>query len=68
MSALLKFILLAALFYYLLRIIGRLFTSSQKRSASSGINNKPQQHDSRYSHLTDQEIEDADYEEISKDN
>lgn len=63
-----RIVLFAALLYYLLRILGRWLASSNSRSKSPGNDKIHRRKESKYSHLTDQEIEDADFEEINRDN
>ncbi len=61
---LLRFILLIVLAYYLLKILTRwiLGISGGRRERNSAATTGPDNR--KYSELTDQEIEDADYEEI----
>jgi len=60
----LRFILLLVLAYYLLKLFSRwiLGISGAKRERTGDASARPEER--RYNELTDQEIEDADYEEI----
>jgi hypothetical protein len=60
----LRFILLLILAYYLLKLFSRwiLGISGGKKERASGVSSSSEKR--RYSELTDQKIEDADYEEI----
>ena len=59
-----RFILFLVLSFYLLKLFFRwiLGISSGKREPAGGAASRPEER--RYSELTDQEIEDAEYEEI----
>jgi hypothetical protein len=58
----LRLILLAIIFYYLLKYVGRwIFAGSGKDSTVRRRSDEP---DTRYKNLTDQAIDDADYEDI----
>jgi len=62
--AFLRFILLLGLVYYLVKIVSRwmLRVSGGGREGTGGSSRRKK--DRRYSELTDQEIEDAEFEEI----
>lgn len=57
----LRFILLLVLAYYLLKLLSRWILGM---SSGKGTRSAQRKRDRRYRELTDQEIEDADFEEI----
>lgn len=62
---LLRFILIFALFYYLLKLLFRWLAGSSGRRGEGGRRMKTTVKKQQYSDLTDQKIEDAEYEELS---
>ena len=62
---LLRFILIFAAVYYLMKLIFRWIAGSQRGRGGSGAGSAKSGKTQRYSELTDQKIEDADYEELS---
>ncbi|MBN2185717.1 MAG: hypothetical protein JW746_10355 [Candidatus Krumholzibacteriota bacterium] len=59
----LRFLLIFALIYYLLKIIGRAFLSAKKRR-DVGTQERNYHESPDYSDKTDQKIEDADFEDL----
>jgi hypothetical protein len=62
---LLRFILIFALVYYLLKLVFRWMAGSHGNRRGSGSRAAKSEVKDRYSELTDQKIEDAEYEELS---
>lgn len=62
---LLRFVLLFALIYYFIKLLGRWLASGTRSTTVKG--EKTGKTERRYSELTNQVIEDADFEEISEE-
>jgi len=60
----LRFILLLVLAYYLVKILARWIIGVSSGRREGPLRPSPGKRDLRYKELTDQEIEDADFEEI----
>lgn len=63
---LLRIILFIVLFYYLFKLIGRWLSSGGRGVDFGGKGSNEGKISRDYRHLTDQNIEDADFEEIEK--
>jgi hypothetical protein len=63
---LLRVILIALLMYFVLKAIGRWLFTPSRRTARDRREDAPRD-DDRYGQLTDQAIEDAEYEEIDRE-
>jgi hypothetical protein len=62
---LLRFILILVLVYYLLKLLFRWLVGSSGRRKDGRWRTETSEKKQRYSDLTDQKIEDAEYEELS---